>query len=490
MRRFALCIGNNDYIYLKKLNYAVEDAKAVAQKLDDLGFTVQCELNLDVDKLNFAVASLEDKIDTYDVVLVYYAGHGFQVNNQNLLIPIDYNDKEDIKTADRRGYPINDVLGKLGNDINKTRIIILDACRELCGRRGKSNDFVQMYAPQGSIIAFSTSPGQTADEDDGHGIYTKFLLEHLDDVRISIEEMFKRVRTDLARETNGHQISWEHTSLIGDFMLKINAIHDGMNYSDEAISDENYIFERNSTVFPIVNKLKSHDWNIQANAIELISTIDYYNVNYDDLFVLGRNIYQAACGNCFACIHYIDDFTSDDKIPFEAKQHILNGIVFEIYYNHEGKLRYKPKGDYVTKVLTIIESNDFLECRKFIESKLYNEDRKLFYVPGQDSKVQVIVNVEECDANVLVTDILYNQNSIYYSRNFNRKVDLKALRHLAKNRRCETKISFEAELRKKMCISDGYLKVEYKGCSIEHKNFIVPIYDYDVWEKNSNNEIV
>ena len=79
--------------------------------------------------------------------------------------------------------------------------------------------FAPVSAPQGSVIAFSTSPGQSAKENDatGHGKYTEVLLRYISLPRVPVETVFKKVRELLVSETGGTQIPWEHTSLIGDF---------------------------------------------------------------------------------------------------------------------------------------------------------------------------------------------------------------------------------------------------------------------------------
>ena len=133
MKRYALCIGNNDYQILDKLKYAVADAASVAEKLISLGFDVDEAYNLGRDDLCSAVVSLSDKISNYDAVLLYYAGHGYEINNQNLLIPIDFNDRDDPKTANHRAYAINELLELLCGNEDKTKIIILDACRKELG---------------------------------------------------------------------------------------------------------------------------------------------------------------------------------------------------------------------------------------------------------------------------------------------------------------------------------------------------------------------
>lgn len=77
-----------------------------------------------------------------------------------------------------------------------------------------------MHAPKGTIIAFSTSPGEVAsDGAKRNGAYTQALLQHIATPDILIEDMFKRVRNSLTVLTKGRQTSWEHTSLSGDFSL-------------------------------------------------------------------------------------------------------------------------------------------------------------------------------------------------------------------------------------------------------------------------------
>ena len=345
MRKYALCIGNNNYQGeksngLQPLQYSVADAKAVAEKLKELGFVVDFQINLDGDQLKHEINQFTDKMLDFDAVLLYYSGHGFQIDEKNVLVPIDFDATLDKKDAYYSTYPLDDLMHWLNKVPDKVKIIILDACREDYTSRGMGTYFVPMSAPPGALIAFSTSPKQKAIERNGHGVYTRCLLNHLDDVRITIEEMFKRVRKELAFETKGKQISWEHTSLIDDFMLKRNAIYDGMNYSDDALADGKYIFLRNSQVAEIVEELKSKNWYRQGPALKLIYRIDFDTVLADDLFVLGRNIYQAACGNCNECTSFITKLKTEKGIPVEAKEHILNGMVFELYYNHEGKLHF------------------------------------------------------------------------------------------------------------------------------------------------------
>lgn len=476
MKSYALCIGNDNYEILTKLQCSVADAQSVACILKRLRFDVEIKTNLNHNELDNAVFGLENKVKEYDVVLFYYAGHGFQVDNENLLIPVDFNDKEDPITAKRRAFPIGDLMRSLDGSSNKPLIIILDACREVLGIRGSSCGFTTMYAPQGAIIAYSTSPGQTSKENSEHGLYTSCLLNHLDDPRISIETMFKRVREELAARTYGQQISWEHTSLIGDFQLNPNTIYDGFNYSEEAIADVNYIFDRYSPVKTIVEDLKKYIWAFQNEAIQKVNKLDFLSLDADDLFVLGRNIYQSACGNSYNSQRFINSFFDNIAIPIEAKLHILNGMVFEIYYDHQGKLRNKFKNLFFEEVIKVVESEPFYPSCNFIISRLSNETKDLFYIPGQNHKTTIVVFVLKKNDEIILRDITFNGESIYrllFDRDRTIETDF------GNN---ERRLFFEAQIRKKLTIMSGYLRILYEGMESKDIETIKIPADYYVIE--------
>lgn len=473
MRRYALCIGNNNYQFLSPLACAVSDSHAVAEKLKKLNFDVDEFTDLNSKSLAEKVSSFSDKLKEYDVVLLFYAGHGFQINGDNLMIPVDFDKPSDEKLAKRVAFPLDDLMHWLNQYPEKTKIVILDACRQEYDVRGLGEYFVPFTAPQGSIIAFSTSPKQSAFEENGHGLYTRFLLEHMEDPRVSIETIFKRVRTLLAQETKGKQISWEHTSLIGEFYLNPNTIFDGTNYSSDALEDSQYVFDRESKIGIIVNGLKSYVWNLQNNAVCKIRNVDFKTVRADDLFVLGRNLYQATCGSSFTAQRFIDDFSNISYIPNEAKEHILNGMVYEVYYDRNGKLRENFKWNYAEKVIEYVESESFYNSCRFISTRLYNEEGRIFYVPGQNEKVEVSVDLldkDDCDS---VSDIKCKGISIYYDAYTGIKPVIDDIyAEIPKNQ-------FEAELRRKMGVMPGYLKIDYHGVENDPKmKFLIPINGY------------
>lgn len=176
-KRFALCMGNDDYSYLGKLGCAVKDANAVAEALQKLDFDVETLENTDHPKIISAIDILDKKIKESEAILLFYAGHGFQLDGENLLAPIDFNPAYSSTEAKYFSLRLNDLMHRLEGNSEKTKIFILDACRGEYKTRGiNGKEFAPMLAPQGSLIAFSTSPGQVATENGTHGRYTEIFL--------------------------------------------------------------------------------------------------------------------------------------------------------------------------------------------------------------------------------------------------------------------------------------------------------------------------
>jgi uncharacterized caspase-like protein len=120
-----------------------------------------------------------------------------------------------------RGVDLNALLQSLTRAKNPMNVIILDACRDnpfgtrvTTGQKGLS----QFDAPPGSLLAYATAPGNTAADGEGaNGLYTENLLREIRVPDAKIEDVFKRVRLHVRRQTSGRQIPWESTSLEEDF---------------------------------------------------------------------------------------------------------------------------------------------------------------------------------------------------------------------------------------------------------------------------------
>lgn len=273
---------------------------------------------------------------------------------------------------------------------NKTivKILILDACRNNpLPDRGINAGLAPIYAPKGTIIAFSTSPGETA-MDYGAGrnsIYTGSLLNHIDDKNIPIEDFFKRVRTSVFTLSNGKQTSWEHTSLIGNFCFNSGQLIHSINlpYSREHIVDKDFI-SKGSPIDEIIISLKSHDWYKQNPAISKLNGLNKNTIDISTRFLLGRNLLQTAIGREFAANAIFNNLSNWLDSWFNGREnHVLNGILYEIYFNSEGKFRRTNfKSGLIDKIFELEENKKFAKSFVFIHNQLEPFRDFLFYLPS------------------------------------------------------------------------------------------------------------
>jgi len=182
-------------------------------------------LNCNEITMKKAIEEFGIKLKDYNIALFFYAGHGVQVSGNNYLVPVDAK-LENENEVEYECVRADRVLSKMENAGSTTNIVILDACRdnpfERSWRRGlKGSGLAFMNAPSGSLIAYATSPGNTAFDGSGrNGLYTSALLNFINTPNIKIEEVFKKVRKTIIEESKGKQTPWESTSLIGDLYLK------------------------------------------------------------------------------------------------------------------------------------------------------------------------------------------------------------------------------------------------------------------------------
>lgn len=221
-QRLALVIGNSAYKDAPLTNPA-NDARAITKALQQAGFSVISRQNLDQRGMLQALREFGDRLRNGGVGIFYYAGHGMQIKGRNYLIPVG----SQIEREDEVAYAAVDaqaVLDKMEAAGNGTNIMILDACRNnpfaRSFRSGQAG-LAQMDAPVGTLVAFATSPGSVASDGGGqNGLYTQHLLEAMRQPGAKVEDVFKRVRAGVRRDSQGKQVPWESTSLEGDFYFQ------------------------------------------------------------------------------------------------------------------------------------------------------------------------------------------------------------------------------------------------------------------------------
>ena len=229
--RLALVIGNGAYVNATPLNNPPNDATVVAKTLRDIGFEVIEGTNLDRAGMERLVREFLRKVPGARVTLLYYAGHGMQVDGRNYLVPID------AKLAAPSDLPfetleLDKVLAGL-DDEARANIIVLDACRDnplarsFASKLGATRSAavpagLAGYATvgTGTLIAFATAPGQTAL--DGAGInspFTSAFIKHVRTRGIEVNQMLTRVRVEVATTTKNRQVPWANSSLLGEVYL-------------------------------------------------------------------------------------------------------------------------------------------------------------------------------------------------------------------------------------------------------------------------------
>jgi Caspase domain len=221
--RIALLIGNATY-KSSPLKNPVNDVRLMESSLNEAGFTVLKAENATRREMQRLVRDFGERLkQSGGVGLFYFAGHGVQVKGANYLVPVD----ADIRAEDEVAFDSVDaqsILEKMETAKNRINLLILDACRDnpfAKGSRSGSAGLATMSAPSGSLVAYSTAPGSVASDGAGNnGLYTQHLAAVMRVPDMPIEEVFKRVRASVRKDSANQQTPWENTALEGNFYFK------------------------------------------------------------------------------------------------------------------------------------------------------------------------------------------------------------------------------------------------------------------------------
>lgn len=220
--RFALVIGNGGYETASLAN-PPNDAALTASALRDAGFVVTTVVDATQTEMKQTIRAFTQTVRSAGpdaVAAFYYAGHGVQVDGKNYLIPVNatISAKPDLEYETIEAQWVVDMIGASGAGLS---IIILDACRDNPFRsftRSHSRGLARMDAPRGSLLSYSTAPGDVAADGGGRNSpFTEALAKAIRTPGLKIEETFKQVRREVLDATGDRQLPWESTSLTGDF---------------------------------------------------------------------------------------------------------------------------------------------------------------------------------------------------------------------------------------------------------------------------------
>lgn len=212
-QKVALIIGNGDYAEITKLKNPKNDAKLIGDTLRAIGFQVIYRYDTTQAEMEDAFREFAKTLGQNSVALFYYAGHGLQIGGKNYLVPTDYNSQKKVAGLWDIGAALDSIAGK-----SRMNIIVLDSCRDtpkgfyesLQGNVG----FTEFKnTPDGTFVAFSTSPGKTALDGSGENSpYAAVLAEGLRWRPAQLEQVFMFTQLRVEENTGGKQVPWRNSS--------------------------------------------------------------------------------------------------------------------------------------------------------------------------------------------------------------------------------------------------------------------------------------
>jgi tetratricopeptide (TPR) repeat protein len=237
-RRVALVIGNSAYRSVSALANPQKDAEAIAASLRNIGFeTVTLAPDATREKLLDALRNFTNVADKADWAVVYYAGHGIEVNGQNFLIPVDAKLETD-RDIQFEAVPLDQVLASL-EGARKLKLVLLDACRDNpfmppmrktvapdaaaasiaggnVGTRSIGRGLGEVKVQGASLVVFAAKHGQTAlDGDGGNSPFAVAMVQRIATPGVEINKIFRLVRDDVMEATAGRQEPYTYGSLPG-----------------------------------------------------------------------------------------------------------------------------------------------------------------------------------------------------------------------------------------------------------------------------------
>jgi tetratricopeptide (TPR) repeat protein len=234
-KRVALVIGNGAYAHVKALPNPPNDAHAIAKNLRDLGFAVA--EGIDLDRTAMQKITREFLLDAAhaQTAVLYFAGHGVQVDGRNFLVPVDVRLQPGINPIETM-IDMDTILAALDDQV-RTNILIFDACRnnpmaqqlasagpsrsvEAGGLAPPSAPVAGTTLGAGTLIAFATAPGQVALDGEGaNSPFSAALSRHIGTPGLEVQQMLTRVRAEVVATTKARQVPWSNSSLLGEVYL-------------------------------------------------------------------------------------------------------------------------------------------------------------------------------------------------------------------------------------------------------------------------------
>jgi len=322
--RVALVIGNANYVYLGKLKNPINDANDIAATLSSLGFEVTKLIDSSLIDLENAVLAFKEKLaqDRNNVGIFYYAGHGVQSSYENFLIPSDAKIQSE-QFLKVKSLSLQTVLDLLQSAHNKLNVVILDACRDnpfgwsRSGVRGLS---VVGRQPPGSIIVYSTSSGEVAQDGTGkNSVFADALLKTLTLKSVEIKEVFNKAGLIVQNNTHGEQIPAVYNQFFESYYLtNTDEVSSSIEINPHT---NNQIVPRDSLLIELLFTGNTLDTSAKKNIITSYNiqySKDRFNRDYNAIILNGIDSY-------IDCSDQINLIEKSFSISMWFKRDAING---------------------------------------------------------------------------------------------------------------------------------------------------------------------
>ncbi len=224
--RLAIVIGNSAYQSVSTLPNAIADARAMTEFFRSQGYLVSHHEDITKREFENVLRQIMFDADAETEVVVFYAGHGFQIGNENYLVPVDAA-LDSIYDVPFESVSLGSLVGIVGARA-RMMIVMLDSCRDnpFAGRqalhsiggdlREMRTGFTSQAAPLNSILVYSTAPGSVAFDGEGtNSPFTAAFIEKVSDTPDDLaKEVFEDVRRTVYTQTNGRQVPWDSSTLV------------------------------------------------------------------------------------------------------------------------------------------------------------------------------------------------------------------------------------------------------------------------------------
>ncbi|MDH3660904.1 MAG: caspase family protein [Alphaproteobacteria bacterium] len=221
--RIALVIGNGGYAHVSPLGHVGSDTAVMADTLRSLDFDVEALNDLDRPAMQDQIEAFGHRIDQAGketIGLLFYAGHGFQLEGSNYLLPVDA-EITDFSDVDEATINLDLTLAEIAFATNDHKLVILDVPAEqaIGVDIGASPGLAAIDAPVGTLVAFGALPSLSDQSPPHRGLYPLALANALAKPGLMVEQVFQEVRLNVVEATDGMQIPWESSSLVSPVYL-------------------------------------------------------------------------------------------------------------------------------------------------------------------------------------------------------------------------------------------------------------------------------